>query len=190
MAALAGRAAPVTDAQLELGWIGFHAFGSAEPDRIIAFLRRDLVPMPFLGAALARLLEEYPWQDDGLSRSRRQLLRAAPTGDGRLGTIFQACAAMEAARYLGDVIFLDYAVELATARQPLLRFVDDEPAEEVSAAWRQQVSLTAFGARVLAGAADFVASNGINGWVGGVHPAREEWRYSAAARMVLPTVAG
>lgn len=188
LAALCGQERPVTDAQLETAWLGFQAFGSDAPERLVAFLRRDLTPLPYLRGALLRLLEEYPWQTDGLSRSHRQLLRSAPHCDGHLRRMFQACAAMEEARYLGDRIFLDYAVELATTRQPLLRFVDGDPLDDDSpAAWCQQVMLNAFGARVLAGAADFVAANGINRWLGGVHLIRDLWRYSPAAKTLLPT---
>lgn len=188
LAALRGQERPVTDAQLELAWLGFQAFGSDSPERLVAFLRRDLTPLPYLRGTLSRLLEEYPWQFDGLSRSRRQLLRSAPQCDGNLRRMFSTCAEMEEARYLGDRIFLDYAIDLATMRQSPLQFVDGEPPEDDSpAAWAQQVMLTAFGARVLAGAADFVAANGINRWVGGVHLMRDNWRYSPAAKTVLPT---
>lgn len=188
VAALRGQERPVGDAQLELGRLGFEAFGADAPGRLAAFLRRDLTALPYLRGALFRLLEEYPWQSDGLSRSHRQLLRAAPQCDGDLRRMFRACADMEEARYLGDRIFLDYAVELATVRQPLLQFVDGGPPEVDSpAAWNRRVMLTAFGARVLAGAADFVAANGINRWLGGVHLIRDNWRYSPAAKALLPT---
>lgn len=188
LAALQGQERPVTEAQLELAWLGFQAFGADAPERLVAFLRRDLTPLPYLRGALFRLLEEYPWQSDGLSRSHRQLLRSAPQCDGDLRRMFRACGEMEEARYLGDRIFLDYAVELATMRQPLLQFVDGDPPDDDSpVAWRRQVMLTAFGARVLAGAADFIAANGINRWLGGVHLMRDIWRYSPAAKMLLPT---
>lgn len=191
LAALRGQERPVTEAQLETAWLGFQAFGCDAPERLVAFLRRDLSPLPFLRGALLRLLEEYPWQTDGLSRSHRQLLRTATACGGDLRLMFRACGDMEEARYLGDRIFLDYAVELATLRQPLLQFVDGDPPDDDSpAAWQQRVMLTAFGARVLAGAADFVAANGINRWLGGVHLAHDNWRYSPAARTLLPTALG
>jgi hypothetical protein len=185
MASLRGRERPVTEAQLELGRIGFQAFGADDPERLAAFLRRDLSSLPFLRGALERLLQEYPWQADGLPRSRRQLLRAAPACDGDLGKMFRACAGMEEARYLGDRIFLDYAFELAEVPQPPLRFVDSVPSGQIpAAAWSHPVMLTAFGARLLAGAGDYIEANRINRWIGGVHLAQDRWRYDPALRTV------
>ena len=51
MASLRGRERPVTEAQLELGRIGFQAFGADDPERLAAFLRRDLSSLPFLRGA-------------------------------------------------------------------------------------------------------------------------------------------
>jgi hypothetical protein len=53
------------------------AFGSADP-RAIAL---EPVPgLPFVAPALQRLLEEYPWTTDGLSRLERQVLEALRDG--------------------------------------------------------------------------------------------------------------
>jgi hypothetical protein len=100
--------------------------------------------------------------------------------------MFRACAHMEAARYLGDIIFLDYADGLAEASEPALHFIENASTEE-SSSWQQLVLLTRFGERLLGGDADFVAANGINRWIGGVHLTRDRWRYNLTTKTLLPT---
>jgi hypothetical protein len=186
VASLRGHERPVTAAQLSLGKAGFEAFGAGEPQALVEFLQRDLSPLPHLHAALARMLEEYPWQGDGLPRSRRQLLWSVKTCGGDLAAMFRVCTYMEAARYLGDVVFLDYADDLAEASEPALHFIESTSTEERSP-WQQLVLLTRFGEQLLTGAADFVDANGINRWIGGVHLKRDSWRYSPATKTLLPT---
>jgi hypothetical protein len=186
MASLRGREQPVTAAQLALAKAGFEAFGAGGPRPLVEILQRDSSPLPHLRPALARMLEEYPWQGDGLARSRRQLLWSVKTCGGDLAAMFRACTHMEEARYLGDAIFLDYADGLAEASEPALHFIESGAAED-SSPWQQLVLLTRFGERLLSGAADFVAANGINRWIGGVHLARDRWRYNPTTKTVLPT---
>lgn len=186
MASLRGHEQPVTAEQLALGKAGFAAFGAGDPRRLVEILQRDFAPLPHLRPTLARMLEEYPWQGDGLARSRRQLLWSVKTCGGDLAAMFRACTHMEDARYLGDTIFLDYADGLAEAAEPALRFIESAPAED-SSAWQRLVLLTRFGEQLLSGDADFVNANGINRWIGGVHLTRDRWRYNPATRTVLPT---
>jgi hypothetical protein len=186
MAALRGREQPVTAEQLALGKAGFEAFGAGEPRLLVEFLQRDFSPLPHVRRALARMLEEYPWQGDGLARSRRQLLWSVKTCGGDLAAMFRACTHMEEVRYLGDIIFLDYADGLAEAPEPALHFIESKSAEE-SSPWEQLVLLTRFGEQLLSGQADFVDANGINRWIGGVHLTRDRWRYSPTTKALLPT---
>lgn len=79
----------VTGAQMTLARQGWAAFRSPDPTILHAFLGGDLTPLPFLAAALARHLEEFPWWKDGLSRSERQILTLAADGiaaPGRLSS--------------------------------------------------------------------------------------------------------
>src|SRR5262249_17907943 len=145
-----GREQPVTEAQLELGRAGFQAFGAGDPQALNAFLGQDLAALPYVRAALVRLQQEYPWRGDGLSRSQRQLLQPVMRSGGDLPSMFRACAALEEARYLGDSVFLDYALKLALPPEPALRFLDGgQPPDKPSLAWQCPLALTPFGRRLL-----------------------------------------
>jgi hypothetical protein len=93
---------------------------------------------------------------------------------------------MEAAHFLGDVIFLDYADGLAEAGEPALHFIESASTADASP-WQQLVLLTRFGEQLLSGEADFVAANGINRWIGGVHLKADRWRYNPTTKTLLPT---
>jgi hypothetical protein len=183
LSGLRGSERAVAEEQLDLGRLGFEAFTSETPERMIVFIERDLTALPYLPAALERLLEEYPALGDGLARSQRQLLSAIGPCRGDLGEMFAFCAKAEQARYLGDIAFLDYASVLAAPPQPALRFESVDPKSGGrEARWQRRVSLTPFGERLLAGEADFISANGIDRWIGGVHLTGGDWRYDRQAR--------
>jgi hypothetical protein len=185
LSTLRGRERPVTAAQLELARAGFEAFRSDSVLTMQSFLKRDLSALPYLRAALERLLEEFPGRD-GLSQSQRQLLSSVQPCSGDLATMFAFCADAEDAPYLGDIVFLDYASALASGRQPALRLSGDDPwTGSGKNRWQRRASLTAFGERLLASEADFVAANGIDRWIGGVHLTSGEWRYDPGAGRVV-----
>jgi|tagenome__1003787_1003787.scaffolds.fasta_scaffold20817810_2 hypothetical protein len=58
--------------------------------------------LPYLPAALRRLLEERPWAGPGLGRSERQILRAVAAGAHTPAEVFLATMRMEEAPYSGD----------------------------------------------------------------------------------------
>ena len=51
------------------------AFRSPDPQRLESL---RITALPFLGAAIRRHLEEFPWTTDGLSRTERQILQGNP----------------------------------------------------------------------------------------------------------------
>jgi hypothetical protein len=102
---------PVGDAQLEAGSAAWGAFGSAEPFRIQDAFDATL---PFLGAALRRLLEEYPWTGDGLSRLERQALEALRDGPLEFEPLFERSHhEREDPVFLGDTILTWHLERLA-----------------------------------------------------------------------------
>jgi hypothetical protein len=101
----------VTGAQLKAGSAAWGAFGSANPHRITAAYDADL---PFLGPAMQRLLEEYPWTGDGLSRLERQALEALRGGPLPFEELFpRAHHWREDPVFLGDTVLAWHLERLA-----------------------------------------------------------------------------
>jgi hypothetical protein len=150
---------PLTAEQLALGARAWDAFGADTPRPLLEALGNDTSALPYLRAALVRLLEEYPSDRDGLGRSERQILEAIDQGARTGNEAFTACAGMEAAIFMGDSTFWSIAERLARGAVPLIT---------IGAAMRDPVALTSAGRDVLGGRADYVALNGIDRWLGGV----------------------
>ena len=93
---------PVGPDVLALATAGWDAVRSPDPAAVEAFLRRDTSALPFLRAALLRLLEERP-DANGLSRCDRQLLQPLLDGPRTRVELFVAAQEAEEAPFEGDV---------------------------------------------------------------------------------------
>jgi hypothetical protein len=88
----------VTRAQIDAARRAWRAFTSADPRGIPT----DVPELRFLGAALRRLLEEYPWTSDGLSRLERAIFAALQDGPRPFDELFRAVR--EEPAFLGDTV--------------------------------------------------------------------------------------
>jgi hypothetical protein len=187
LATLAGTGATVTAGHFRLASEAWAAFRSPDPRallRVAEELGAASLPvseggpaLPFLGAALLRLLAEYPSAANGLSQTEELALTALIDGPAAAGELFITTQSHEARPFIGDSTFFDRLRRLASARVPLVT-VDDPPA----AGERRLhcVAMTAAGRDVLAGRADYVRLNGIDDWRGGVRLAGLDdspWRW-------------
>ncbi len=175
---------PITTAQIALGRIGWSLFRSPDPLPLLDWMKEDLTGLPFLPGALLRHFEDYPWRQDGLSRSERQILTALADGKTTFAEIFTACARMEERIFMGDATFRGILVGLAQGRNPLVRLQGNEGPRHPAAL---RVVLTDLGEVVLGGGADHVELNGIDRWAGGVRlTTTSPWRWDpGAGRLVV-----
>lgn len=90
---------PVSARQLEIGRAAWRAFGSSRPQRISTALVNEL---PFLGAAMRRFLQEYPWATDGLSMLERRIIEALRAGPLEFASLFRKTR--EDPAFLGDSV--------------------------------------------------------------------------------------
>ena len=132
-------------------------FTSASPADLYAAAGEDAIGLPFLRVALQRLCEEYPWKQDGLSRSQRQALYAVAQGRARAQELFVRAQAREEAYFLGERVFAKMLEDLAVGAGALVEEEDET------------LVTTALGRRVLAGDADWLEEHAIDRWIGGVH---------------------
>lgn len=175
VATLPQQRRPVTAAQLELAQTGWHAFRSGDPGDLERFLTGDLGALPFLAPALRRHLEEYPWRQDGLTRTERQILRLVAGGTSAPGRIFVENMELEDVLFLGDWSTFRHIADLCRAATPLLvctpgPTIEHPPETTMPRAefLAQRLALTDAGRRVLAG--ELNARQGLerNMWLGGV----------------------
>ena len=98
----------------------YAALQESDVDTLAALGAEPSPELPYLAAALRRLLEERPWAGPGLGRSERQILRAVAEGARTPGEIFLATTRMEEAPYSGDSWIYKRIDDLAAAAPPLL----------------------------------------------------------------------
>lgn len=166
------RRTQVTDAQLSLGVAAWESVRAPNPRAVLDLLNGEVDALPFLGDALERFLEELPGRD-GLARSERQLLAAVASGADTIVAAFLAAQEREAAAYLGDASFVQYANRLSRGAAPLVRR-DQE-----------KLALTDIGLAVLDEREDRIRVNGIHRWWGGTRlEADSLWRWDADRRVL------
>jgi len=176
---------PVTDDQYALAERAWLAFRSNTPQVIDDLRRTNTTALPFLSAALTRLLEEYPSTTSGLSRSERRLLTLADPGPLDLRAAFPRMHADQDAYYITDLSLAALADDLSSESAPLLTVTLAQPDDEIRL--RRFATLTDTGRAVLAGRKDKVAMSGIDRWIGGVHLAGADssWRWDDRAQRIV-----
>ncbi|MDX6628256.1 MAG: hypothetical protein QOH00_502 [Gaiellales bacterium] len=117
----------------------YDAFRRGDSRALAALGERPAPGLPYLAAAIRRLLEERPWVGSGLARSERQILRAVAAGARTPAAVFAATWQMEEAPYLGDSWLFRRIDELAQGKRALLERSEN------------QLRLTAEGQNLLAG---------------------------------------
>jgi hypothetical protein len=157
----------VGEAQYALAHVAWDAFRQPTPEALEALRHADTGPLPYLSAALARFLQEYPWTRDGLSRTERRLLELAAAGPIDLTAAFPRMQDGEDVYYVTDGSLVGLAESFSHTSPPLLAF---DPGESTgSPVLHGSVTITDAGRAVLAGDRDRVDVCGIDRWLGGVH---------------------
>jgi hypothetical protein len=184
--------APLTADVLALGRTGWAALCEPDPRSLEAFAAGPHPGLPYLRAALERLLEELPDTTAGLSRTERQLLEAVAAGASTPIDAFLECGRREEAPFAGDSWVWLQLHELGAGPQRLVERASGEPlppapplgdAPTFTAA---RLSMTDAGRSVLAGERDRVELLGIDSWLGGTHLLPGSvWRWDPRRRAVV-----
>jgi hypothetical protein len=179
----------VSAEHLEIANRIWQAYRFHTPYHVVQMVQTDYPPLPHLSAAIRRLLQEYPWTTDGLSRTERATLEAISGGVNTPAAIFTHVTQQEDRIYLGDSSFAGILHGLSAVGHPLVEWSDGEIVAAPSGTsgresfWHRPVRLTATGRRVLERKDDHVRLNGIDKWIGGVHISEPYiWRYNPETR--------
>jgi hypothetical protein len=177
---------PVTDRQYVLASHAWQAFRAPTPEPLQDLLRTDTSPLPFLGPALARHLEEYPWTTDGLSRTERRVLELASHAPIDIHATFPRMHDRETVWYVDDGSYWHLLEGLSSSSPALVELKTREHGE--GSLPPGTIALTDFGRAVLSRAADRVRRVGFDRWLGGVHLSGSGpmWRWDPAqSEMVM-----
>ena len=177
----AAAAVGLTDDALALAVRAWEALRAPDPGALATIAEARSPQLRFMPEAFDRLGREYPWARDGLSLTERRLLAAVAEGAATAGEAFVRGAAREARPYLGDSWAFAAIERLARCRVPLLS------ADAGTIGRHAAVALTEAGRRVLDGAEDHVALNGIDRWIGGVHLVGRDvpWRWDEGVEAIV-----
>ena len=187
----------ITSQEIELARRAWKAFRSSDPRDIEEVVAGDCSALPYLRAALIRFLEQYPSVRNGLDKLQSEILVAVSAGATKLGPVFSRVLEIEEVPYMGRETVWEDIDDLANANGPALAIEGPKKLTEISKVDSETVSetdlkkwtigLTDFGQKLLAGNADFIAANGIDRWLGGVHLQGDEaqWRWDESAKRLV-----
>jgi hypothetical protein len=193
--ALDGSAQPVTTEQFAAAQRAWAAFTQDTPEDL-AVAAEWSSALPFLRAALRRLIAELPDVASGLSLTEERML-ASLAGDARkVAALFKATQEQEDARFLGDAPFFRRLDGMAFCPAPLVdglpfrsrRCADGPNHPDYRAFAQSTIAITDAGRAALGGTFDHARENGIDRWLGGTHLTPENlWRRNAGG--VVPPAA-
>jgi hypothetical protein len=179
----------VTAAQLQLGSKAWAAYSSSNPKEIESLLESDLSPLPFLKSGLVKHLRRFPSTDNGLGRIGNVGLDLIAKGYPNFRSLFPAFMSREPEYGFGDAQLYLELKRLTDASTPLLRLSggDNGAVKDPAQMLLSSFEITEFGKAVLAGEGDFIESNGIDQWLGGVHleGSEAQWRWDEQAQELL-----
>ncbi|MBR1247151.1 hypothetical protein JQ609_09420 [Bradyrhizobium sp. AUGA SZCCT0169] len=178
----------ITEKELEVASAAWRAYGAPTPKGCFDLLGRDLSALPLLKPVLIDLLEELPSSSTGLGASEMRMLELIARGYSLTNALFYLYQ-LRQTRIFGESE-LGYLLDgLAHGPRPAvqgldeqLRTLDREKLRGRQEAYlRSELSLTEFGAAVLAHKEDFSRHNPIDRWWGGTHLTNDNlWRWNPA----------
>ncbi|HKQ51982.1 MAG TPA: hypothetical protein VJT74_06425 [Pyrinomonadaceae bacterium] len=186
MASLFETRHEVSAAELSLGTRAWRAYSSPDPRAIEEILGGDTSALPYLREALLLHLARFPSTRNGLGRVENLALELIEKGHAEFPSLFQTFGRAGAAYGLGDAQFWNDLKRLAEGRRPLIvrEGAGSDEAREFS---RSAFRLTPFGEAVRSGRDDFLKSNVIDAWLGGVHLSsdRDLWRWNEQEQKLI-----
>ena len=178
LASLFPQRYPVTKEETTLAQQAWAAYSASDPGHIVKLLEGDTSALPFLDQALRKHLARFPSTGNGLGQIENRALESIAGGISEFGELFQSFGKVEPTYGLGDAQFWLSLRHLADITQPVVTIANGNGAMPASLRGIS-IALTEKGSAVLRGEEDFIALNGIDAWLGGVHLEGNEaqWRW-------------
>jgi len=180
---------PVMPAEFTLASKAWAAFSSPDPHEIATLLAEDSAMLPFLQPALRKHLERFPSAQNGLGLIENKALELIAHGASQFVELFPAFGKVAPTYGLGDAQFWLLLRQLADVAQPILTTSNGDSHIPTSRSdfIKTSFALTEKGQSVLRGEDDYIALNGIDTWLGGVHlQGKEVWRWHEKKEELVP----
>ena len=177
-----------TKEETKLAQRAWAAYSASDPSQIVALLADDTSALPFLGHALRKHLARFPSIENGLGQIENLALESIARGTSEFGPLFQDFGKAEPTYGLGDAQLWLSLRHLAEVQEPILTIANGNGAT-LSLSPNASFALTERGSAVLRGEDDFIALNGIDAWLGGVHLEGKEarWRWDQQREELINT---
>jgi hypothetical protein len=170
--------------QLSLGDRAWTALTSRDPRALATIARTRTPPLPHLGPALRRHLQELPSSANGLSLTQSLILQALARGAASVGDLWRISQGeLEPLPFLGDTMFLHILNEMGRVHPAVYERTALDPERPFS----DRLAITQTGREVLQGVTDFLSLRPPVRWVGGVRvePSTSNWRWDEAQEDVV-----
>lgn len=175
---------PVHSEMSALARRAWKEFTSPEHCGFADLRNEDTSCLPYLRSTVQRLLEEYPWQEIGLTRTQQSILSILADGPCSLGHLFRDYHHAEEYRFMGDWSFSIILQELGSGDESLLhvggRGNFDVPPGQGSARefYASEAEITPAGTAVLNKERNWSEMRSLDFHMGGVHICtKAPWRY-------------
>ena len=178
----------ISSEQLSLGTRAWKEYSSPDARGFLRLRFADTSALPFLKPALINHLQRFPFTRNGLGRIENVALELIAAGHKGFNKLFPAFIRREKDYGFGDVQLYLALKRLADAPVPALKHSNGGDWSNDSARmFLSSFELTEDGRAMLAGEKDFVVSNGIDLWLGGIHLHGKEaaWRWDEGVRDLL-----
>jgi hypothetical protein len=172
----------VTEAQVILGKQVWNAITSPSPEELIEIARAGTPAVPTMSPALIRHIRELPSLRNGLSMAEELTLHVlSHKGPMTAARLFGSYMAEEARPFMGDTFFWRLLSRLSSSDEPALS-VDGRRASPKEVNPTSRVDILPSGGRLLRSEGDWLKTNPVERWVGGVRINAQEklnWRFDA-----------
>jgi hypothetical protein len=185
---------PVERKHLELAAIAWRAYRQPSPEPWQALREEDLRPLPYLGEAVVRLLEELPASTTGLMKTQARILELIASGADAPRLVFSDATMIgrnsvfrywQLGQLLDELAHCGRPAVLGLAEGPFTLDLHDD-AIRYEGYKRSSLSLSDFGHALLAAGEDFARHNRIDRWWGGTRLSNERlWRWDSDAMTLV-----
>ena len=169
---------PITPEQMHLCDRTWQALTATSPEDLWSIATGDTSPLPVLGPALIRHLQELPWVEDGLSLTERLTLAMLAERPQQGQDLFQTLIhERDPLPYLGDIMFWFVLQQLLDSPQPPLAV----QLETMDLPWSQRrFDITPLGLALLGKQQHWRSLQTCDRWLGGVliRPNQPCWQWN------------